>query len=294
MGLERKELTHLKKKTRRGWGSNRNKSMTFSILGNNVNGLNSKWESFISVLQYFDGPNCILLQETKLNKCLKSKLTGYEIFPPDFRKSDGIVLTAVDKNLSPVHIPIESDDVDIVIVEAVVGNRRIRIINGYGPQETDTKSKRNKFWEVLETEVVNAKNDGCLLVIEMDANAKLGPLIIPNDPNPMSLNGSLLSGVITRQKLVCLNADPRCKGSITRDRRTINGHERSILDFVLVCEEMFRNFNRMTVDESRDFTLTKYVTSAGNRVKKVSDHNVIYAEFNLKVGRKQRTAGEEA
>ena len=66
VGLERKKLTHLKKKTRRGWGSNRNKSMTFSILGNNVNGLNSKWESFISVLQYFDGPNCILLQVLKL------------------------------------------------------------------------------------------------------------------------------------------------------------------------------------------------------------------------------------
>ena len=71
-----------------------------------------------------------MLQETKISTCLKSKLNGYEIFPPDLRRSEGIVLTAVDKNLSPVLIPHENDDVNIIVVEILVGNQRIRVING--------------------------------------------------------------------------------------------------------------------------------------------------------------------
>ena len=258
-----------------------------------MNGLNSKWDSFINVLQHFNGPSCIMLQETKLSTCLKSKLNGYEIFPPDLRRRGGIVFTAVDKNLSPVHIPHENEEVNIVVVQALVGNHRVRLINCYGPQETESKSKRNEFWEVLESEVVNAKNEGCLLVIEMDANAKLGPSIVPGDPNPMSPNGSLLQGVMTRQKLTCLNSDHRCKGSITRYRKTIHGEERSILDFVLVCEDLLDYFNSMMIDESRDLALTKYSTSAGNRVKKVTDHNVIYVEFNIKAKRNQKRQRSE-
>ena len=251
--------------------------------------MNSKWESFINVLKYFDGPSCVMLQETKLTTCLKSKLKGYVLFPPDIRKRSGIVLTAVASHLSPIHVPLEVEDVDIVVVEAVVGNQKIRLINAYGPQETESKYIRNKFWEVIETEVVNAKNEGCFLIIEMDANAKLGPDIIPNDPNPMSSNGSLLWGVISRQKLTCLNSDPRCKGSITRYRKTTIGEERSILDFVLVCENMFAYFQSMMIDESRDLTLTKFINSAGNRVKKVSDHNVIHATFKLRVKRNKKS-----
>ena len=258
-----------------------------------MNGLNSKWESFINVLQHFNGPSCIMLQETKISTCLKSKLNGYKIFPPDLRRSESIVLTAVDKNLSPVLIPHENDDVNIIVVEILVGNQRIRVINGYGPQETDSKCRRNEFWEVLESQVVNAKNEGCLIIIEMDANAKLGPSIIPSDPNPISSNGSLLLGVMTRQKLTCLNSDHRCRGSITRYRKTAHGEERSILDFVLVCEGLLVYFNSMVIDESRNLALTKFATSAGNRIKKVSDHNVIHAVFNLKATRNLRKQRRE-
>ena len=104
-----------------------------------MNGLNSKWENFINVLKYFDGPSCVMLQETKLTTCLKSKLKGYVLFPPDIRKRSGIVLTAVASHLSPIHVPLEVEDVDIVVVEAVVGNQKIRLINAYGSQETESK-----------------------------------------------------------------------------------------------------------------------------------------------------------
>ena len=37
----------------------------------------------------------------------------------------------------------------------------------------------------MESEIVSAKEENCLIVVELDANAKLGPEVIKNDPNNM-------------------------------------------------------------------------------------------------------------
>ena len=54
----------------------------------------------------------------------------------------------------------------------------------------------------------------------MDANSKLGPEHIPNDPHKMSPNGYLLSGIIKRHVLYVANGSERSKGTITRRRVT--------------------------------------------------------------------------
>jgi hypothetical protein len=41
----------------------------------------------------------------------------------------------------------------------------------------------------------------------------------------------------------------------------------------------------MIVDEKRENILTKYATSKGVRLKRESDHNPLYAEFNLRFSR---------
>ena len=45
------------------------------------------------------------------------------------------MLTAVHKSLNPVNVSEEVNDEEILVVEATFGNRKIRLINGYGPQE---------------------------------------------------------------------------------------------------------------------------------------------------------------
>ena len=55
----------------------------------------------------------------------------------------------------------------------------------------------------------------------MYANAKLGGQIIENDPHNISDNVIILSDIIRRQNLTCVNATKLCQGSITRHRKTV-------------------------------------------------------------------------
>ena len=142
----------------------------------------------------------------------------------------GGLLTAVDQDLSPVLISGGSEGFETIIVQVKIGSKNLRIFNCYGPQEigqaqrssTEQESILNNFWQDLEMAVIDAKNEGCLILIEMDANAKVGPAIVKNDPNQTSENGRLLLGVVERQNLRILNCSPKCKGVVTRERTTID------------------------------------------------------------------------
>ena len=69
----------------------------------------------------------------------------------------------------------------------------------------------------------------------MDANAKLGYEVIPNDPNPQSKSGSLLWSLVQRNNLVVLNASNLCEGVVTRHRITKVSEEKAVLDYIIVC-----------------------------------------------------------
>ena len=71
------------------------------------------------------------------------------------------------------------------MVQCQIKDEKVRIINGYGPQEDDPSNTRLLFWQSLEQEIVSAKNENCMILIQMDANAKLGNMIIRQDPNEM-------------------------------------------------------------------------------------------------------------
>ena len=116
----------------------------------------------------------------------------------------------------------------------------------------------------------------------MDANAKLGRNMISMDPNNVTDgNGRQMLNLINRQSLILLNTDRSCSGAITRYRVTKNGTEEAILDYILVCEEFYQYFESMQIDEAREYTLTKYATTKGNKKIVKSDHNPMYAVFNI-------------
>ena len=77
----------------------------------------------------------------------------------------------------------------------------MRIIPGYGPQETWTEEERIPFFVSLEEEIVKASMSGKSILIQLDANSKLGPNIIENDPHNQSQNGRILAGIIKRNDL---------------------------------------------------------------------------------------------
>ena len=57
-----------------------------------------------------------------------------------------------------------------------------------------------------------------MIIIEMDANAKVGNNVIKGDPHTITKNGKLLLDLTSRQALHIANAEDECNGVITRER----------------------------------------------------------------------------
>ena len=134
----------------------------------------------------------------------------------------------------------------------------------------------------MESRNKNAKLFDCLICLEMDANAKVGCDIIKNDPNQMSGNGQMLLDLVSRNNLVIGNSTDLCDGTITRKRKTVNGIEESVLDYFVMCQELFLLLCSMKIDETRSLVLSRYSKANGKCVVTPSDHNVLYCKFNLR------------
>ena len=62
----------------------------------------------------------------------------------DFLVAHGLLSstkTIVNNKLYPVSVGNETEE-EVIVVEADLGNDRVRFINGYGPQEDDEEEKR--------------------------------------------------------------------------------------------------------------------------------------------------------
>ena len=132
----------------------------------------------------------------------------------------------------------------------------------------------HNFWQEIEKEIIASKLANCALIIQCDANAKLGNTIIPNDTHQMSNNGRILFDILTRQNLFVLNSDILCQGTTTRHRNTKKNVEKSVIDYIIVCDVLKDYFESMTVDEERLHVLTKYASTKGTQSKVESEHKL--------------------
>ena len=74
----------------------------------------------------------------------------------------------------------------------------------------------------------------------------------------------------------------KCIGKITRQRITRKVREESIIDFVIVCDEMQEMISKVLIDEHRKHVLVRHMkTKHGIKVKE-SDHNSIVTEIKVK------------
>ena len=175
-----------------------------------------------------------------------------------------------------------------MIVEINNGSKKLRIFNAYGPQELDVSTQRKlNFWQNLEKEIISAYDSNCEIIIQLDANAKVRPKVIPNDPNSQSENGRLMMEMLARQNLHLVNASLLCKGLITRQRTAAGRVEQSILDYLIVSEELYNQLIEMVIDDKRTHVLTKYATTMGVQRRSESDHNILYAKFKMEFLKKQ-------
>ena len=264
----------------------------FIVVGTNANGISSKKDSVFQIISQLN-PSVLCMQETKVNRKGVLKIQDYEIFENIRSKNNGgSLLTAVHSNLEPVLIS-ENDESEILVIQAKIGNYDCRFINAYGPQEYAKSEEKTSFYSKLDQEVKNAKLFECLICIELDANAKIGYEMIKNDPNKMSANGEYFLEFVKNNNLVIGNVTELCEGTITRSRKTVNGLERSVLDYFVMCQELFLLLKSMKIDEEKRFALTRYSKNNGKTFITKSDHNVLYCKFQQSWNNKIKNVYQE-
>ena len=67
-----------------------------------------------------------------------------------------------------------NDDTEVMSVLVLVGDIPIRIVVGYGVQENATKEEKEKFWDFIEKELIQAEREEQGLIIQMDGNLHAG------------------------------------------------------------------------------------------------------------------------
>ena len=246
----------------------------------NCAGCYNKIQSLVDNVKHI-GAGIFTLQETHFKRKgrINDKFSDFEIFESIRKKQKGGTLIGAHKSLDPILIEEYSEDFELLVIEVKVGGKEIRIISGYGPQANWPKEERTPFFNALEEEVIKAKSSQKAVLIQMDANSKLGPNIVKGDPHAQSNNGKILAGILERNDLIVINSLEKCKGKITRQRLTKNKKEESIIDFVIVCEEMEEVIEEMIIDENKEFALASYrKTKTGAKIK-LSDHNSLVTKI---------------
>ena len=229
-------------------------------------------------------PGVTMLQETKLYRKGQIKIPNFCVFENLRAQGEGGgLLTMVHENFEPVLIPSTGppkSTENILVVEAYLGKSRIRYINAYGVQENATLTDKTGFYSALDQEIENAFSNNCYMCLQMDANGKLGKEIIHGDPYEISPNGMLLSDLISRKSLVVINATDKCYGLITRMRVKGKVTEKSVIDYFIVCQELYRLVISMSIDEDRKYVLKRYYKYKQQTKVVESDHNVQILEIS--------------
>ena len=136
---------------------------------------------------------------------------------------------------------------------------------------------------------MKAQREDKSVIMELDANCKLGGEYIPNDPKPMSTNGRIMAGTIDRHALCVANEIIR-KVSVTMTikRNTKDNIEESVIDLVIVSSDVINHVESVHIDEDRIKVLTNITHTKNGLVKKESDHNCIKTKFNIKWEKKEK------
>ena len=63
--------------------------------------------------------------------------------------------------------------------------------------------------------------------------------------------GQMFFGILVRNSLIVCNGTDLCSGLLTRTRVKVNGEEKSVIDFLIVCEKLFSYMSEMKIDEEK-------------------------------------------
>ena len=163
-------------------------------------------------------------------------------------KGGGVAIGVLNE-LEPSWISQGDDNTEALTIEIWLDNFPVRLVCGYGPQEYDSKERKDGFWDYLNTQVQNAAAGGAGFIIQMDGNLWASENIVMGDVKVQNQNGKMFEQFLTKNPSInVVNALPICQGKFTRVKTTKIGTTKTILDFFLVCEKILPYVTRMKID----------------------------------------------
>ena len=119
------------------------------MLSTNAADLYHKSEDLKNKVRYFES-SIFAIQETHFRKKGRFKMQDYHIFESIRKnKEKGGSLLGLHVGLEPVLISEYSDTFELLVVEIKIGDKSVRVITGYGPQENWIESDKTPFFNAF-------------------------------------------------------------------------------------------------------------------------------------------------
>ena len=91
-----------------------------------------------------------MIQETQARKKGKHQLEHFIIFESKRSKPGGGSMMGIHESMNPALINMYEDDCELIVVQTKVGQKDIRFITGYGPQEDWSDNLKALFlWHLI-------------------------------------------------------------------------------------------------------------------------------------------------
>ena len=179
----------------------------------------------------------------------------------------------------------ESNDKNILTSKVVYPQCTMRFIIAHGPQETDNNEIKNEFYESLMVEIEKGKASDDNVMILGDMNARIGRSVSDIDGiESISTNGESLKEVVEKYELGVLNFHPKTVGEWTRIQKKKNIVEKSVIDYVIVEDNLKNRVDEVIIDEDKLYTPWRSVFHKKARRIIFSDHTAIITTINIKRG----------
>ena len=256
-----------------------------TIYFDNINGFASKKDSLEQIVKIQE-PDIIGLCETKQAKLNKCSISGYEGVVSNLKQGkEGFLVAAREGTFKSIELLSEINN-QIVTVQIVYPNTTVRIILVHGPQEDDKLEERKVFYEELAVEVERCRSAGEIPIVLGDLNAKIEER--KNEVCAYSQNGKLLKELIDESELKVVNFHKKTVGKWTRIQTTKRGTVKSVLDYVLLDEEMFNQVSSLIIDEERLSTPYRIVKKKGRSEMVFTDHTAMILKIECQKGKVEK------
>ena len=187
-------------------------------------------------------PDIIGISETWFQKENRMTVPGYKCIRRDRmdKKGGGILILTKENTVQETTVISESDNNETIWIRCKIRGKSTTIAMVYRKQESRTSvEKLKEYYGEMEKEVLKALHLNEELIIMGDFNAKLED---PVNNIKADKSGKMLNKLVQKHNLIIVNNTERCQGKWTRIN-TKNESEKSVIDFMICCQRMYRNVN---------------------------------------------------